>query len=85
MHTEDNSWDDIAPLLSSLANLRSVLVQCDAEFQLSEQVKTILAEYGANITESVISKHHLRYFLTGVGRYKQFFNTGSSSIPKVLL
>jgi len=67
--------DDITPLLSSLSNLRSVLVQCDPEFQLSKQVNTILIEYGANITESGILKHHLRSRLTGVGRYKEFFNT----------
>ncbi|XP_068478251.1 disease resistance protein RUN1-like isoform X2 [Phaseolus vulgaris] len=75
MDMEDNSWDDIAPLLKSLANLRSILVQCDSEFQLSEQVKTILAEYGGNITESGISKHDFRSSLTGVGRYKKFFNS----------
>jgi len=85
MDMKDNSCDDIAPLLSSLAHLRSVLVQCDTEFQLSEQVKAILIEYGANITESGISKHHLRSSLTGVGRYKEFFNSVSDSIPKVLL
>ncbi|ESW06207.1 hypothetical protein PHAVU_010G028800 [Phaseolus vulgaris] len=83
MHMEDNNWDDISPLLSSLTNLRSVSVQCDAEFQLSEQVKTIVAEYGANVRESVLSKHHVRYSLTGVGRYKEFFNTVSDIIPKV--
>jgi len=85
MDMEDNSWDTIGPLLSSLANLRSVLVQCDTEFQLSKQVKTILVECGANITESRISKHHLRSSLTGVGRYKEFSNTVNDIIPKVLL
>ncbi|XP_068477764.1 disease resistance protein RUN1-like isoform X2 [Phaseolus vulgaris] len=83
MDMEDNSWDDISPLLSSLANLRSVLVQCDAKFELYEQVKTILLEYDANITESGISKNNFRSSLTGVGRYKEFFNTVSDSIPKV--
>ena len=82
---EDNSWDDIAPLLRSLPNLKSVLVQCDVEFQLSEQVKTVLVEYGANITDTGISKHHLWSSLTGVGRYKECFNTVSYSIPKVFL
>jgi len=85
MDIEDNSWDDITPLLSSLTKLRSVLVQCDTEFQLSKQVKTILVQYGANITESEISKHHLKSSLTFVGRYKEFFITVSDSIPKVLL
>ncbi|XP_068479583.1 disease resistance protein RUN1-like isoform X2 [Phaseolus vulgaris] len=83
MDMEDNSWDDISPLLGSLTNLRSVLVQCDAKFELYEQVKTILVEYDANITESGISKHKFRSSLTGVGRYKEFFNTISDSIPKV--
>ena len=85
MDIEDNSRDDITPLLSSLTKLRSVLVQCDTEFQLSKQVKTILVQYGANITESEISKHHLKSSLTFVGRYKEFFITVSDSIPKVLL
>ena len=85
MDMKDNSCNDIAPLVSSLAHLRSVLVQCDTEFHLSEQVKAILVEYGANITESRISKHHVRFSLTGVGRYKEFFNTVSDSIPKVVL
>jgi len=85
MDMEYKSWDGIAPFLNSLANLRSVLVQCDAKFQLSKQVKTILVEYGANITESRISKHHLNSSLTGVGRYREFFNTVSDGIPKVLL
>ncbi|XP_068479330.1 disease resistance protein RUN1-like isoform X2 [Phaseolus vulgaris] len=75
MDMEDNSWDDIAPFLRSLANLRTVLVECDAEFHLSEQVKTTVVEYGGNNTESAISKNHLKSFLTGVGRYKEFFNT----------
>jgi len=85
MDMEDNNWDDIVPLLSSLVNLRSVLVKCDAEFQLSKQVKPILVEYGANIIESGISKHHFRSSLTGVGRYREFFNTVCDGIPKVLL
>jgi len=55
----NNNWDDIALLLSSLTNLRSVLVQCDNEFQLSEQVKDILIEYFSNITQLGITKQLL--------------------------
>jgi len=44
-----------------------------------------LVEYDANNTESGISKNNFRSSLTGVGRYKEFFNTVSDSIPKVLL
>ncbi|WVZ17567.1 hypothetical protein V8G54_010549 [Vigna mungo] len=80
----DNSWEDIGPLLSSLENLRSVLVQCHNEFQLSEQVKFILVDYFSNITESGISKQHLRCSLIGVGAYHQFFNVVSDNIYQVL-
>jgi len=85
MDMEDNSWDDIQPLLSSLANLRSVLVQCDTEFQLSKQLKNILVEYFATTTESGISKQHFRSSLIGVGAYHEFFNAVSHNVSKVLL
>ena len=85
MDMEVNSWDDIAPLFSSLANLRSVLVQCDTEFQLSKQVEIIVVEYRVNITESDTSKPHFRSSLIGVGRCKEFFDAFSDSISQVLL
>ncbi|XP_027906898.1 TMV resistance protein N-like [Vigna unguiculata] len=81
---EDNSWDDIVPFFNSLAILRSVLVQCDPEFQLSKQLKAILVDYCVNITESRISKHHLRSCLVGVGRYEEFFNSVNDGISEVL-
>ena len=84
MAMDDNRWDDIGPLLSHLRNLRSVLVQCNTEFQLSKQVKDILVEYFANITESGTSKHHIRSSLIGVGRCNEFLNTVGYSISKVL-
>ncbi|WVZ16875.1 hypothetical protein V8G54_009857 [Vigna mungo] len=83
MDMEDNTID-IAPLFSTLANIRNVLVACDTEFQLSKQVKNILVEYFANITESGISKQHLRCSLIGVGAYHQFFNVVSDNIYQVL-
>jgi len=85
MNMEDNSWDDIAPLLSTVVNLRSVLVQCNTEFQLSKQVETILNEYSLNITKSGTSTHHLKFSLIGVGRCKDIFNAISDSISEVLL
>ncbi|XP_027907936.1 protein SUPPRESSOR OF npr1-1, CONSTITUTIVE 1-like isoform X2 [Vigna unguiculata] len=81
----NNSWDDIVPLLGSVANLRSVLVQCETEFQLSKQVQYILAEYFSNITESGISKQHFRSSFIGVGAYYEFFNAVSGNISEVLL
>jgi len=79
----DISWDDITPLLSSLANLRSVLVQCDTEFQLYMQVENIMVEYFATITESRISKQQFRSFFIGVGAYHEFFNAVSDNISEV--
>jgi len=85
MDMEDNSWDDITPSLSSLTKLRSILVQCDTEFQLSKQVQNILVEYFATITESGISKQHFRSSFIGVGAYHEFFNSVSDYISEVLL
>ncbi|XP_027907377.1 uncharacterized protein LOC114166766 [Vigna unguiculata] len=82
MDVEVNSWDDIAPLI--LVNLRSVLLQCETEFQLSQQVQDILVEYGVNITESHTSKQYFRSFSIGVGRWKEFFDAFSDRISKVI-
>ncbi|ESW06194.1 hypothetical protein PHAVU_010G027900 [Phaseolus vulgaris] len=84
MDMENNNWRDLAPFHSSLANLRSILVQGDTEFQLSNEVKTIVVEYGVNVTESRISKHHLRFSLIGVGSYNEFLNTLSNSVSEGL-
>ncbi|RDX67768.1 TMV resistance protein N, partial [Mucuna pruriens] len=82
---------DLAPMLSSLSNLRSVLVQCGTEFQLSKQVRTILDVYGVNFTEleitsytSQISKHYLKSYLIGIGSYEEVFNTLSDCISERL-
>jgi len=84
MDKEHSSGDDIMPLFNTLANLRSVVVQCDTEFPLSTQVKTTLVEYVVNISESGISKHHFRLSLIGFGRHGEFFNTVSDGISEVL-
>ncbi|XP_052724911.1 disease resistance protein RPV1-like isoform X2 [Vigna angularis] len=73
MDMEDNTID-IAPLLSTLANIRRVLVACDTDFQLSKELKNILDDYFPGITESGISKQHCRCSLIGVGAYHKFFN-----------
>ncbi|XP_022642103.1 TMV resistance protein N-like isoform X2 [Vigna radiata var. radiata] len=83
MDIEDNTID-IAPLLCTLAHIRSVLVACETEFQLSKQVTNILVEYFANITELGISKQHLRCSLIGVGAYHQFLNAISDNIYELL-
>ncbi|XP_027907799.1 TMV resistance protein N-like [Vigna unguiculata] len=84
MDMELNSWDDIAPLRRIFVNLRSVLLQCETEFQLSKQVQDILVEYGVYITESDTSKQHFRSSLIGVGRCKEFLDAFSDSISEVI-
>jgi len=74
---------DLPPLHNCLANIPSILVQCDAEFQLSKQVKTILVEYGVNFTESRLSNRGLRFSFIGVGRYNEFFSTLRDSVSEV--
>ncbi|BAT97009.1 hypothetical protein LR48_Vigan11g146200 [Vigna angularis] len=84
MDMKNNNERDLAPLLSVLANIRTVLVQCDAEVQLSKQVKKILVECSVNFTESRISKRHLRFSLNCVGSYNDFFNTLNNSVSEGL-
>ncbi|XP_020238467.1 TMV resistance protein N isoform X1 [Cajanus cajan] len=93
MDMQSDNLGDLGPMLSNLSNLRSVLVQCDTEFQLSKQVQTILNDvFGVNFTEleitsrtSQISKQYLRSYLIGIGSYDQeVFNTLSNSISEGL-
>ena len=80
MTTQNNT---LGELVKSLPNLRSVLVQCETEFQLSKHVKTILVEDVVNFTELGISRHQLRSSLIGVGSYKAFFDNLSDQISEV--
>jgi len=83
LDTNNDNWGELAPLHSCLTNLRSMLVQCDTELQLSMQLNKILVEYGANFIESGISNHHLSFSLIGVGSCNEFFNTLNDNVSKV--
>ena len=83
MNTQNNTLGELAPMLRGLSDLRSVLVQCETEFQLSKHVKTILVEDVVNFTELGISRHQLRSSLIGVGSYKAFFDNLSDQISEV--
>ncbi|RDY12716.1 Disease resistance-like protein CSA1, partial [Mucuna pruriens] len=88
MNMQNSDLGDLAPILSSLLNLRIVFVRCDMEFQISKQVTTILDDkHGVNFTQleiasytSQISKHSLRSYLIEIGSYQEVFNTLSKSI-----
>ncbi|KAG5042817.1 hypothetical protein JHK87_006732 [Glycine soja] len=73
-HLLHNDLGDLPPMLSSISNLRSFLVQCDTEFQLHKQVKAMHIVYGVNYTELENSKNYLRSDFIGIDRY-QVFNT----------
>jgi len=90
MDMHNNNLGDLAPILSSLSNLRSVSVQCHRGFQLSEELRTIQDEEYGSYREleiasyvSQIPKHYLRSYLIGIGSYQEFFNTLSKSISEV--
>ncbi|KAK7350579.1 hypothetical protein VNO77_09355 [Canavalia gladiata] len=83
-----NSLGDLAPMLSSFSKLRCVLVQCDTNFQLSKELRTILDNVdgvnsiGLEIASytSQISNHFLRSYLIRIGCHQEVFNTLSNSI-----
>ena len=83
MNTQNNTLGELVPMLRRLPDLRSVLVQCETEFQLSKHVQTIMVEDVVNFTELGISRHHLRSSLIGVGSYKEFFDILSDRISEV--
>ncbi|CAJ1949613.1 unnamed protein product [Sphenostylis stenocarpa] len=92
MDTQNNALGDPAPVLSNLSNLRSVLVQCDTEFQLSTQLGAVLdGVYDVNISgleitseASQTSKHSLNSYMIGIGSYEEVFNTLSKIISEGL-
>ncbi|KAL2986837.1 hypothetical protein AAZX31_12G228800 [Glycine max] len=92
MDMQNSNLGDLAPMFSSLSNLRSVLVQCDTESQLSKQLRTILDDlHCVNFTElkitsytSQISKQSLESYLIGIGSFEEVINTLCKSISEGL-
>ncbi|CAJ1949595.1 unnamed protein product [Sphenostylis stenocarpa] len=89
MDMQSYNLGDLAPMLSSLSNLRSVLVQCDTESQVSKQVRRILDDnYGVNFTPfettSQTSNHYFKSYLIGIGSYQEVFSILSDSISEGL-
>ncbi|XP_052724519.1 disease resistance protein RUN1 isoform X2 [Vigna angularis] len=87
MDMQSYSLGDLEQMLSSLSNLRSVLVQCDTESQVSMQVRSLLGN-SVNFTQveisSQISNHYFRSYLIGIGSYQEVFNNLSASISEGL-
>jgi len=91
MDMQNNDLSDLAPVLSNLSNLRSVLVQFNTEVQLSKQLRTVLDGVydvnfpGLEVTSytSQISKDCLKSYLIGIGSYEEVFNTICKSVCEV--
>ncbi|XP_068478257.1 uncharacterized protein [Phaseolus vulgaris] len=79
MNIKNNNLGDLAPIVSSILNLRNVSVQCVTECQTSEQLRTILEEVRVvslttlKIRPSTpeISKHPSRPYWIGLGSYQE--------------
>ena len=88
---QSNNMGDLASTLRSLSKLRSVLLHCDTEFQLSKELRTILDDVHdvssikleKRSNKSQITKHSLRPYLIGIGSYHEVFNTLNKSISEV--
>jgi len=92
MNIKNNDLGDLAPILSSILNLRNVLVQCVTEYETSKQVITILEEVrGVSLTTlkirpstPEISNHPSRPYWIELGSYQEeAFNTLRKSIFEV--
>ncbi|KAK7350580.1 hypothetical protein VNO77_09356 [Canavalia gladiata] len=91
MDVHNYDLDDLSPMLNSLSKVRSILLQCNTKFELSEELRRILNDgaHGVNFTESEsytskISNHSLRSHLIGIGSYQEVFNILSKSISEEL-
>ncbi|KAK7281177.1 hypothetical protein RIF29_08927 [Crotalaria pallida] len=88
---QNNSLGDLLPMLSVLSKLRSVLVKCCSEFQLSQELRRILddvcdvsfTEFETTTYASEISENFMGYHWIGMGSYHhQVINTLSKSMSK---
>jgi len=92
---QNNNLGDIPPMLGNLEKLRSFWVQCDTEYQLSQELKRILdgAYSDAKFSDSeatscaIVSqllKRVSRSLLIGMGNYHQVLDALSKSISEVV-
>ncbi|XP_047175591.1 uncharacterized protein LOC124843015 [Vigna umbellata] len=86
MNVEHNDLVDLAPILRSILNLRTVLVQCVTEYPILQQVTAILEEVRqvrrvSWTTSTQLSNHPFSPYSIQFGGYqKEVFNTLRKSI-----
>lgn len=92
MDIHHNNLGDMLPMLVRLSKLRSILVQCDSKFQLTQKLSKVMddlcqvkfTELERTSYESQISENAMESYLIGMGRYDQVINMLSKSISEVL-
>jgi len=92
MDIQDNNLVNLLSKLSDLSKLRSISVQCDSDFQITQELRLVLHELcNVNLSESENayllqnSENSMASYLIGMGSYHQVFDMLSNSILKVLL
>ncbi|XP_027908282.1 TMV resistance protein N-like [Vigna unguiculata] len=88
---QDTNLVNLLSKLSEFSKLRSISVQCDSDFQLTQELRSILHELcNVNSSElenaylSPISENSMVSCLIGMGSYQQVFDMLSNSISEVL-
>ncbi|KAG4940748.1 hypothetical protein JHK82_044423 [Glycine max] len=92
MDIHHNNLGDMLPMLVRLSKLRSILVQCDSKFQLTQKLSKVMddlcqvkfTELERTSYESQISENAMESYLIGMGRYDQVINMLSKSISEGL-
>ncbi|KAJ1427903.1 Leucine-rich repeat domain superfamily [Sesbania bispinosa] len=92
MDVQNNNLDHLSPMISGLSKLQTVWVQCDTEFQLSEQLLKILddANYDGNYVSDLPSTSHaiasqtLRFQWIGIGSYHKVLDALSNNTSEGL-
>ncbi|RDX81319.1 TMV resistance protein N, partial [Mucuna pruriens] len=90
MNIHDNNLGNLLSKLSEFPKLRSICVQCDSEFQLSQELRIILDDIcNGNFAEleiayaSQISENSMASHLIGIGSCHQVIDMLSNSISEV--
>lgn len=90
MNIQDNNLVNLLSKVGEFSKLRSISVQCDSDFQLTQELRTILHKLcNVNSSElesayqSQIPENSMASYLIGMGSYQQVFDMLSNSISKV--
>jgi len=90
MDIQDNNLSNLLSNFSEFSKLRSISVQCDSDFQLTQELRIMLhglcnvnSSGSENAYQSPITENSMVSNLIGMGSYQQVFDMLSNSISKV--